>query len=370
MKKLLSIITIFTTSLIFAQGANSYQSATSNASGSWAASAGTHSQSTAFQSSSFGNQASATATSATSVGDRTIAKGQASVAVGSLINASGTNAIAIGVGTGNYSQVSGTNAIGIGTNANATNTNSIQIGTGSNNVANSMQIGGTATGQSIDLMVNGSTTANNFGTTGGKVYINGSNGNISTSGAVITNQMISTTGAIQFNGAKLSGVRAGVDGNDAVNVNQLNATKVQTTQDIAQAKSEAIANANLYTDSERDRATNEELKINKRIDALELKMDEGFKNMFRYTYNEFQQVNNRIDGLGASMVALSAAASSQIYNANKPTNLNIGTGVYNRSTAIALSLSHYFNSSTKLSANWAQGTNTNNAIGIGIGFAF
>lgn len=193
-------------------------------------------------------------------------------------------------------------------------------------------------------------------------------------------------------GMRLKGVANGVNDKDAVNVSQLNATKLQTAQDIATAKTQAIQSAKtytdskirevnnkidlnaetakLYTDKETERATNEELKINKRIDALELKMDYTFKNILRSTYNEFQAVNNRIEGLGAATVALSAAASSQIYSPTKPTNINIGTGVYGKATAIAVGMSHYFNAQTKLSVNYAAGSNTKNLVGIGVGFGF
>lgn len=169
------------------------------------------------------------------------------------------------------------------------------------------------------------------------------------------------------------------------NIENLQLTKADKTQvvtDIAKSKSEAITTSNTYTDGKisnlkgdltfyTDNSVKEsESRLNKRVDALELKVDTGFKDLFRYAYSEFQAVNNRIEGLGASMVALSAAASSQIYNPSKPTNLNIGTGVYGRATAIAVGLSHYFNPQTKLSVNWSQGTNTNNAVGVGIGFGF
>lgn len=225
--------------------------------------------------------------------------------------------------------------------------------------------------------------ANGYVEVGQNLYVNG---------YTFTNQIVATSGAVQFNGATVSGIRAGVAGNDAVNVNQLNATKIQTTQDIANAKSQAILAANtytdskitevnnkidlnaetakLYTDKETTRATNEEFKINKRIDALELKIDNRFNAVMSYVGNEFQAVNNRIEGLGAATVALSAAASSQIYSPSKPTNINIGTGVYGKATAIAVGMSHYFNPQTKLSVNYAAGSNTKNLVGIGIGFGF
>jgi hypothetical protein len=113
-----------------------------------------------------------------------------------------------------------------------------------------------------------------------------------------------------------------------------------------------------------------ESKLNQRITEVDLRLNNRIDAVMTYVGNEFKAVNNRIEGLGASMVALSAAATSSVYNANKPTNLNIGTGFYGRSTAIAVGMSHFFNASTKVSVNWAQGSHTKNAVGIGAGFAF
>ncbi len=245
-----------------------------------------------------------------------------------------------------------------------------------------------------DLIVNGVVRTG----TGGSNMALKANGyaevtqNLYVGGYTFTNNVVATSGAVQFNGAKVSGVRAGVDGNDAVNVNQLNATRLAVSQDIATAKSQAIQSAKtytdskirevndkidlnaetakLYTDKETARAMESELKINKRIDALELKIDQRFNSVMSYVGNEFTAVNNRIEGLGASMASLSAAATSSVYNPTKPTNLNIATGVYGKATAIAVGMSHFFNSSTKVSVNWSQGTSTSNAIGIGVGFAF
>jgi hypothetical protein len=170
--------------------------------------------------------------------------------------------------------------------------------------------------------------------------------------------------------------------NDLYNVK---ADKVQVAQDIAQAKAEANAytdektakvQSNLDKESKRldmkiDTETQRvESKLNQRITEVDLRLNNRIDAVMTYVGNEFKAVNNRIEGLGASMVALSAAATSSVYNANKPTNVNIGTGFYGRSTAIAVGMSHFFNASTKVSVNWAQGTHTKNAVGIGAGFAF
>jgi hypothetical protein len=113
-----------------------------------------------------------------------------------------------------------------------------------------------------------------------------------------------------------------------------------------------------------------ESKFNQRITELDLRLNNRIDAVMTYVGNEFKAVNNRIEGLGAATVALSAAASSQIYSPSKPTNVNIGTGFYGKATAIAVGMSHYFNSQTKLSVNYAAGSNTKNLVGIGAGFSF
>jgi hypothetical protein len=203
------------------------------------------------------------------------------------------------------------------------------------------------------------------------------------------------------------------------------ADKVQVAQDIQQAKREAIRISNEYTDEKimevnykvdkevtrldgRIDATNNvveankkeaadatakvqsnldkeskrldmridtetqrvESKLNQRITEVDLRLNNRIDAVMTYVGNEFKAVNNRIEGLGASMVALSAAASSQIYSPSKPTNVNIGTGFYGKATAIAVGMSHYFNSQTKLSVNYAASSNTKNLVGIGAGFSF
>jgi hypothetical protein len=163
---------------------------------------------------------------------------------------------------------------------------------------------------------------------------------------------------------------------DATNKNVSNLTSVVEANKKEAADATAKVQFNLDKEAKRldmriDTETQRvESKLNQRITEVDLRLNNRIDAVMTYVGNEFKAVNNRIEGLGASMVALSAAATSSVYNANKPTNLNIGTGFYGRSTAIAVGMSHFFNASTKVSVNWAQGSHTKNAVGIGAGFAF
>lgn len=222
--------------------------------------------------------------------------------------------------------------------------------------------------------------------------------NLYVGGDQINTGNLQVKNGLNMTDTSITNLKAGVNDKDAVNMSQLNATNLNVTAltntvaankveaknytDAETARAKAAEQAlntkidlnaeaaKLYTDKETTRALEAESKINKRIDALELRLDSRINAVMSYVGSEFVAVNNRIEGLGASMVALSAAATSSVYNANKPTNLNIATGVYGKATAIAVGMSHFFNSSTKVSVNWSQGSNTKNAVGIGAGFAF
>jgi len=159
-------------------------------------------------------------------------------------------------------------------------------------------------------------------------------------------------------------------------------SRIDATNKVVEANKKEAADATAKVQSNLDKESKRldmkidsevqkvESKLNQRITEVDLRLNNRIDAVMTYVGNEFRAVNNRIEGLGASMVALSAAATSSVYNANKPTNLNIATGFYGRSTAIAVGMSHFFNASTKVSFNWSQGSHTKNAVGIGAGFAF
>jgi hypothetical protein len=113
-----------------------------------------------------------------------------------------------------------------------------------------------------------------------------------------------------------------------------------------------------------------ESKFNQRITELDTRLNNRIDNVLSYIGNEFKAINNRIDGLGAMTVALSTAATSSVYNPEKPTNVNFATGYYGRSGALALGVSHFLSSNTKLSVNYAAGSFTKSAVGLGVGFCF
>jgi hypothetical protein len=288
-------------------------------------------------------------------------------------------------------------------------------------------------GDTGNVKTTGTVSAANFSTNSGSFYVNGSNGNTTVHGVSLlfggayvgpraddsSQPALTVNGQGAFKGIsngnqKITGVANGTAATDAVNKSQLDAAKteaittsndytdtkvatletkvneevtrldgrIDNTNKVVEANKKEAADATAKVQSNLDKESKRldmridtetqrvESKLNQRITEVDLRLNNRIDAVMTYVGNEFKAVNNRLEGLGASMVALSAAATSSVYNANKPTNLNIGTGFYGRSTAIAVGMSHFFNPSTKVSVNWSQGSHTKNAVGIGCGIAF
>ena len=215
-------------------------------------------------------------------------------------------------------------------------------------------------------------------------------GNSSVSGFMSIGQQLTITGkdgvGLVMGNTKITNLAKAVNDTDAVNLTQLK--EYFNNQPSNLDKATIIKEANTNTDNKvgvlADTVTKQVKRLDKRIDATNeavntldrkvntqvSRLDTRIDNVLTYVGNEFRLVNNRIEGLGAMTAALSAAATSSIYNASKPTNLNIATGFYGRASALAVGVSHFFNSNTKVSVNWSQGSATKSAIGIGAGFSF
>jgi hypothetical protein len=312
-------------------------------------------------------------------------------------------------------------------NGNINTQGQINVGVGAKTIlAANGDIINVGTTQSQNFQTKGGTvfingTNGNIVTTGvinanGKATIDASNGSIWTSGTTTAQGGLkvfngaSITGGLDVQNGKITKVANGTYATDAVNKGQLDAakaeanaytdtkvgaleTKVNTevtrlddridaTNKVVEANKKEAADATAKVQSNLDKEAKRldmridtetqrvESKLNQRITEVDLRLNNRIDAVMTYVGNEFKAVNNRIEGLGAATVALSAAASSQIYSPSKPTNVNIGTGFYGKATAIAVGMSHYFNSQTKLSVNYAAGSNTKNLVGIGAGFSF
>jgi hypothetical protein len=299
-----------------------------------------------------------------------------------------------------------------GLHMDTANGSTVQLGGGTSFFGTNVTIGGN---NGASLRVEGNATV--LGD------LNMDNGKITN----VSNGTLSTTSKEAVNGSQLNATNGRLTTAES-NIGILQSTKadkVQVAKDIQQARGEAIRISNEYTDEKimevnykvdkevtrldnRIDATNKvveankkeaadatakvqsnldkeakrldmkidteiqkvESKFNQRITELDTRLNNRIDNVLTYVGNEFKAINNRIDGLGAMTVALSTAATSSVYNPDKPTNVNFATGYYGRSGALALGVSHFLSSNTKLSVNYAAGSFTKSAVGVGVGFAF
>lgn len=277
------------------------------------------------------------------------------------------------------------------------------------------------------------TTYTTIGTAGSQTFVNGSkfevntdftnikNGqytNITSRGVVINNEGtitnitrtgISTAGSVTAAQIFTGGMNVGneitnlktsnslkANATDVVNLtNKVNknasvigilqdvkADKTQVKTDIATAKSEAIAQSNSYTDQKTDDLKKDltlytdnsvkesESRLNKRIDAVELRLDNRITAETTRAMSAEKAITNEMRGLGAISAAMSAAQGSQLYNPQKRGNISIGTGYYNGATAISGGASYFTSSNTKINMNVASGTYTKLAVGVGASFGF
>lgn len=414
MKKLLFIA-------LMAMGANA-QTAT----GEHATAVGAGSQATGKRTSAFGDLARATGDYSTAVGRFSASRGESSTAIGASSEANAKGSTALGAGSfssglgstaiGQGSQATTNGAIALGQGATANSGNAVQIGAGTNSTSNTVNFGN---GMKLTNVNNGAVNATSKEAVNGS-QLHATNQSISNL-TTIVNTKVSQT---EFNNLSYS---VSVNTNDITDLQNTKVDKAQVQLDIAQAKAEA----NAYTDTKvgalETKVNTEVTRLDKRIDAtnttvennkveaakatakvqsnldiesaarkkadeeiygsisktnanldkeiatrkLEVaRLDNRIDNVINYVGNEFKAVNNRIEGLGAMTVALSTAATSSVYNPNKPTNVNFATGYYGRAGALALGVSHFLSSNTKLSVNYAAGSFTKNAVGLGVGFCF
>ncbi|VWL85009.1 OmpA family protein [Oceanivirga miroungae] len=156
----------------------------------------------------YGNQSNASTDDAVAVGNTALASGNNSTAIGAHTNASAVGAIAIGGNNTNRATASATNAISIG--ANSTNKeDAIAIGRGAS-VSNN---GGVAIGEGSQSLVNS-------GVIGYDLW------NQTNSGAAWVSTKAAFAVGTSANTRQITGVAAGKEDTDAVNVAQLKRAKV------------------------------------------------------------------------------------------------------------------------------------------------
>ncbi|PQL23988.1 ESPR-type extended signal peptide-containing protein [Veillonella sp. T34266-5] len=146
-------------------------------------------------------------------------------------------------------------------------------------------------------------------------------------------------GNLNMGGNKITNVKAGTDGTDAVNLDQLKAARTKVT-----------SNDNSVTINRSENTTTGEVTYDLHVDPN--------------ATPDLDRVNNRIDQLGeevgrvgAQGAALAALKPIQ-YDPLEPTQIMAGYGNYRGNSAVALGVAHYKNESTLIHGgiSWAGGS--------------
>ena len=146
-------------------------------------------------------------------------------------------------------------------------------------------------------------------------------------------------GNLSMGGNKITNVKAGTDGTDAVNLDQLKAARTKVTSDdrsVRIHKNENNTTGEITYDLSVDpNATPDLDRVNNRID----------------------QLGEEIGRVGAQGAALSALKPIQ-YDPLEPTQIMAGYGNYRGNSAVALGVAHYKNESTLIhgGVSWAGGS--------------
>ena len=163
-----------------------------------------------------------------------------------------------------------------------------------------------------------------------------------TSGPVMnfnTGDIAISGGNLNMGGNKITNVKAGTDGTDAVNLDQLKAARTKVTSDdrsVTISRSENTTTGEITYDLHVDpNATPDLDRVNNRID----------------------QLGEEIGRVGAQGAALSALKPIQ-YDPLEPTQIMAGYGNYRGNSALALGVAHYKNESTLIhgGVSWAGGS--------------
>jgi trimeric autotransporter adhesin len=253
------------------------------------------------------NAARTVGASAVAVGFDAQGSGDGSVAYGGTTRATGLNSVALGrnsnatanqaIGVGDGSAASGTGSVAIGQSAEAQSANGVAIG----NNATAVQTGSIAIGQNAfaqsSVAVGTGAQANGTTTTaiGDNAIANGAN-SVALGNGSVANQANTVSVGTAGGERRVTNVAPGVNGTDAVNVNQLNAV--------------AIGGAAPLVD-----------QLISRMDSLETRLDEVARNS-----------NRGIAGVAAMAGAVPTTPGK--------TTLNLGLGAYQGESAIGASVAH------------------------------
>ena len=165
---------------------------------------------------------------------------------------------------------------------------------------------------------------------------------ITTPAAVSTDPAITvslTGNGLNNGGNKITNVKAGTDGTDAVNLDQLKAARTKVT-----------SNDNSVTINRSENTTTGEI-------TYDLHVDPNATPDLNRVNNRIDQLGEEVGRVGAQGAALSALKPIQ-YDPLEPTQIMAGYGNYRGNSAVALGVAHYKNESTLIhgGVSWAGGS--------------
>ena len=165
---------------------------------------------------------------------------------------------------------------------------------------------------------------------------------ITTPAAVPTDPAVTvslTGNGLNNGGNKITNVKAGTDGTDAVNLDQLKAARTKVT-----------SNDNSVTINRSENTTTGEV-------TYDLHVDPNATPDLNRVNNRIDQLGEEIGRVGAQGAALSALKPIQ-YDPLEPTQIMAGYGNYRGNSAVALGVAHYKNESTLIhgGVSWAGGS--------------
>ena len=146
-------------------------------------------------------------------------------------------------------------------------------------------------------------------------------------------------GNLNMGGNKITNVKAGTDGTDAVNLDQLKAARTKVT-----------SNDNSVRIHKNENDTTGEI-------TYDLSVDPNATPDLDRVNNRIDQLGEEIGRVGAQGAALSALKPIQ-YDPLEPTQIMAGYGNYRGNSAVALGVAHYKNESTLIhgGVSWAGGS--------------
>jgi autotransporter adhesin len=230
----------------------------------------------------------------------------------------------------------------------------------------------------------------------GKIVLNGANGNASVNGVAMLNggayigprveggslpaltvNGVTASKGIHNGGQKITGIADGnVDAasDQAVNgsqlhseqearvagdTNTLNEAKADATAKADEAKREAVAQANGYTDSEIEASKQHANSVGSNSVAQSK----------AYTDQQISQVRKEVDGVGAMAMAASVSGSVTI-EPGKSTAVTAAVGSYGGSKAIAVGVTHIVAPNQRVFATISRATGSKTGVAVGASFSF